>query len=198
MKTWIWIAVCFFLLAACGPRQYSGGKYVDPSKTDLLSDQFVETDMQKIAKDLSKSLLKSPITNEPATKPTVMMSLFSNATDEHIDMIALSQKIRTEIFKGQKFTFLNERLRGKMEKEYEYEDEDSGFVSPETAKRKGSQTGADYLISGYLSSIRQPVGRREIVYYKTTLELTNLSTGEIAWTDEVELKKTFRKKHVGN
>ncbi len=185
----------FLLFVACGPRQYSGGKYVHPEKTDLLSDQFVETDMQKIAKDLSKSLLSSDIAKE-RNKPTVLMSLFTNATDEHIDMISLSQKIRTDIYKGQKFTFLNERLRDSMKKEYEYEA--GGLVSPETAKKKGKQIGADYLISGHLSSIRQPVGRREIVYYKTTLELTNLETGVIVWTDEAELKKTFRKKHVGH
>ncbi|MDP2600743.1 MAG: penicillin-binding protein activator LpoB [Deltaproteobacteria bacterium] len=198
MKNGIIVLFCLSLFfTACGPRQYSGGKYVDPNKTDLLSDQFVETDMQKIAKSLSKSLLDSSIAKESAEhKPSVIMSLFTNATDEHIDMISLSQKIRTDIYKGQKFTFLNERLRESMKKEYEYEA--SGFVSPETAKKKGKQIGADYLISGHLSSIRQPVGRREIVYYKTTLELTNLSTGQIAWTDEVELKKTFRKKHVGN
>lgn len=189
------IALVVPILAACGPRQYSRGKYIDPSKTDLLSDRFVETDMQKIARDLSRSLLKAPLADNRNGKPSVLMSQFSNATDEHIDMIALSQKIRTEIFKGQKFTFLNERLRDTMAKEYEYED--SGFVSPQTAKKKGFQVGADYLISGHLSSIRQPVGRREIVYYKTTLELTNLTTGLIVWTDEVELKKAFRKKHVG-
>ena len=187
---------CLSLLvfAACGPRQYSRRKYFHPNKVDLLSDQFVETDMQKIAKDLSKSLLNSEVANA-GDKPAVLMSLFTNATDEHIDMVSLSQKIRTDIFKGQKFTFLNERLRDTMAKEYEYEA--SGFVSPETAKRKGSQIGADYLISGHLSSIKQPVGRREIVYYKTTLELTDLSKGGIEGTDEVELKKTFRKKHVG-
>lgn len=193
-KKWVFVFLTAVFVTACGPRQYSGGKYVDPNKVDLLSDQFVETDMQKIAKNLSKSLLSSEIANE-SDKPAVLMSLFTNATDEHIDMVSLSQKIRTDIFKGQKFTFLNERLRDTMAKEYEYEA--SGFVSAETAKRKGSQIGADYLISGHLSSIRQPVGRREIVYYKTTLELTDLTTGQIAWTDEVELKKTFRKKHVG-
>lgn len=188
--------LALFAFTACGPRQYSGGKYVHPDKVDLLSDQFVETDMQKIAKDLSKSLLNSDIAKSNGKKPAVLMSLFTNATDEHIDMISFSQKIRTDIYKGQKFTFLNERLRESMKKEYEYAA--SGFVSPETAKKKGSQIGAAYLISGHLSSIRQPVGRREIVYYKTTLELTNLETGRIVWTDEVELKKSFRKKHVGN
>lgn len=188
------MALVVLILAACGPRQYSKGKYINPEQTELLSDKFIESDMQKIARDLSQSLLKSSVA-ESNPKPAILMSLFTNATDEHIDMISLSEKIKTEIFKGKKFRLLNELLRDRVAKEYEYHD--SGFVSPETAKKKGSQIGADYLISGHLSSIRQPVGRREIVYYKTTLELTHLSTGEIVWTDEVELKKTFRKRHVG-
>ncbi len=64
------------------------------------------------------------------------------------------------------------------------------------AKMKGKQIGADWLVSGHISSIRQPVGKDEIVYYKTTLEVTDLETSEILWADEVELKKAFKRKKV--
>ena len=178
---------------SCGPRRYSKGKYVDPTAQDLLSDKFVETDLQQIADGLTASLLADPLVQNSA--PVLMISLFTNATDEHIDMLSLTNKIRTQLAQSKKVRFINERIRDQLAEEYIYEE--SGLVDPEKAKQSGHQLGVDYLITGHLASIRQPQGRREIVYYKTTMELTNLESGELAWTDEVELKKVFRKRHVG-
>ncbi|MBI2982269.1 MAG: penicillin-binding protein activator LpoB, partial [Deltaproteobacteria bacterium] len=124
----------------------------------------------------------------------IIISLFTNATDEHIDILSLTNKIRTSLLKADRFTFLNERLRKAMAEEYEYQQ--SGYVNPETAKMKGKQMGADWLISGHITSIRQPVGKQEIVYYKTTLEVTDLESSAILWADEVELKKAFKRKSI--
>jgi penicillin-binding protein activator len=188
------LIVGLLFLTHCGPRVYSKGEYVDPKRVDLRSDKFVEADLQQIAEQLSASLLASKVSTSDK-KPSVIMSLFTNATDEHIDVISLTKKIQTILVKSHKILFLNKKMRKELADEYEYQQ--SGFVSSKTAKDQGSQIGADYVISGHISSIRQPVGRREIVYYKTTGELTNITTSEIEWSDEVELKKAFRKKHVG-
>jgi len=181
------------LLAGCG-RQYAKGGYIPPNQIILRSDKFVEADLQQIAQKLSQSLLSEDalLSGNP---PKVLMSLITNSTDEHIDMKSLSDKIRTSLFKSKKLQFINESLRPVVKQEVEYEA--GGFVDPQTAKKRGHQIGADYLISGDITSIKQPVGRQEIVYYKVTLEMTNLSTNIIAWTDEVELKKKFRKRFTG-
>ena len=183
------------VLIGCGPRQYSKGKYVEPDRVDLLSDKFVESDLQQMADELSAALLADSAVIGSGQPPLLMVSLFSNATDEHIDVLSLTNKIRANLAKSKKLRFINERLRGELAEEYMYEE--NGLVDPALAKQSGRQLGVDYLLSGHISSIRQPVGRREIVYYKTTMELTNLETGELAWTDEVEIKKTFKKRHVG-
>jgi hypothetical protein len=179
--------------ASCGKNVYTKGKYIDPEEVNLLSDKFIESDLQMIADTLSQALISSDVMAREK-KPTVMVSLFTNGTDEHIDILSLTNKLRTNLMKSKKFTFLNERLRKKIAEEYEYQS--SGYVNPETAKQKGRQIGADWLLSGHISSIRQPVGRNEIVYYKTTLEVTDLETSEIIWTDEVEIKKAFKRKKV--
>lgn len=180
---------------SCGStRVYSRGSYVDAERVDLLSDKFVESDLQTIADQLSRSFLNSPLLGRQSGKPAIIISLFTNATDEHIDLLSLTNKIRTKLIQSDRFTFLNERLRAQMAEEYEYQQ--SGFVSEESAKNKGHQLGADWLISGHISSIKQPVGREEIIYYKTTLEVTKLETSEMLWADEVEIKKSFHKKRI--
>lgn len=188
------LLIVALMFTACGTKTYTKGKYVDPDEVYLLSDKFVESDLQMIAEQLSESLLSSDMLGSQPTKPAIIISLFTNSTDEHIDILSLTNKMRVKLLKSNRFVFLNERLRKEMAKEYEYQS--SGYVNPETAKQKGKQIGADWLISGHITSIRQPVGKKEIVYYKTTLEVTDLETSAILWADEVEVKKAFKSKRV--
>lgn len=178
---------------ACGHRQYAKGEYINPDIIILRSDKFVETDLKIIAQRLTESLIKN---SKIDSKPTVIMSKITNSTDEHIDMQSLSEKIQVQLYKAGKVNFINVKMRDKIEEEHTYVDD--GFVDPEDAYERGMQAGAKYLISGNISSIKQPVGRQEIVYYKATLELTNLKTNLISWMDEVEIKKKFKKRYVGS
>jgi len=181
-------------LSCAQKRVYTKGKYIEPEEVKLLSDKFVEADLQTISDRLSESLLASELLATSQKRPAIIISLFTNGTDEHIDILSLTNMIRTKLLKTKRFTFLNERLRKEIAKEYEYQA--SGYVNPETAKMKGKQIGADWLVSGHIAAIKQPVGRQEIVYYKTTMEVTDLETSAILWADEVELKKAFKRKLV--
>lgn len=186
------MALC---LGSCATKKvYTEGKYIDPGEVWLLSDKFVEADLQVIAERLAKSMLSSELMATQDKKPAVIVSLFSNGTDEHIDMLSLTNMIRQRLLDSGQVRFLNERLRKQIAGELEYQG--SGYVSPETAKQKGRQIGADWMLSGHIAAIKQPVGRKEIVYYKTTMEVTDLETSEIIWADELEIKKKFTKKRV--
>jgi uncharacterized protein (TIGR02722 family) len=189
------VATLVFVSFGCAQKKvYTKGKYIDPDEVYLLSDKFVEADLQLIAERLTENLLASALMGEQDKKPAIIISLFTNGTDEHIDILSLTNMIRTNLHKSGEFVFLNERLRKAIAKEYEYQG--SGYVNPETAKMKGRQIGADWMISGHISSIKQPVGMKEIVYYKTTMEITDIETSEILWTEEIEIKKKFKKKRV--
>jgi len=178
-------------LTHCG-RQYAKGEYVDPNMVVLRSDKFVEADLQQIAKRLADSLTASAAASG---NPTAILSAMTNETDEHIDMNALTDKIQVLLAKSGTLRLVNAKMRPAVAEEYNYEA--SGFVDPATAKKKGKQLGAQYLISGRIASIKQPVGRQEYVYYKAMLEMTDITTNIIAWTDDVEIKKHFRKKFTG-
>jgi len=183
------------LWCGCAQRYaYTKGEYVDPDKVYLLSDKFTESDLQIIADRLTEELLMSELVAQQTGTPAIIISLFTNGTDEHIDILSLTNKMRTRLHKSGKFVFLNERLRKALAKEYEYQL--SGYVSPETAKMKGKQIGADWVISGHIAAIKQPVGRKEVVYYKTTLEVTDLETSAILWAEEIEVKKLYKRRLV--
>ena len=62
---------------------------------------------------------------------------------------------------------------------------------------KGKQVGADYIVNGRLDSIVQEVGKDKTVYYKLTLNLTNLKTNIMSWSSYKQIRKTFKKKSIG-
>ena len=47
-------------LAACGPKAFVKGTYDDPTKENLMNDQWSETDMQTTAKAMVDSMIALP------------------------------------------------------------------------------------------------------------------------------------------
>ena len=97
--------------------------------------------------------------------------------------------------KSGKVSFIDKEARQDIADEYQYQN--SGMTGAETRKGPGSQIGADYIVNGRLDSIVQEVGKDKTVYYKLTLNITNLKTSAIAWSDYKQIRKTFKKKTIG-
>jgi penicillin-binding protein activator len=182
-------------LSACGPKAFVKGDYDDPEKENLLNDQWSETDMQKAVKDMVSSMMVHPTIANAKSPPVVMVTNLQNKTSEHIDTQNIMDMVRVELMKSGRVTFIDKEARGDIADEYNYQN--SGMTSEETKKGPGGQTGADYIINGRLDSIVQEVGKDKTVYYKLTLNLTNLKSSVINWSDHKQIRKTFRKKSVG-
>lgn len=181
-------------LACAGPRAFTQGTYQDPNAIELLSDQFNENDLQLIAKKMSTSLLQSPAVQGLEGQPVLVVGRVRNRTSEHLDTESLADKIRVELQRSGRFAFTDKAARDQIAAEYEYQQ--SGAVARDTAKGPGAQVGADFILTGQIASIVQEVGADKVVYYKMTMQLTDLRSGLIRWTDEKELRKKFRKRSV--
>lgn len=181
-------------LSSCGPKAFVKGEYDDVESENNLNDQWSETDMQKVAADLVASMINHPEISNAKRPPIVMVTRLQNKTSEHIDTQSIMDMIRVELSRGGKVAFVDKEAREDVAEEYEYQAEN---VSADTRKGKGEQTGADYIINGRLDTIVQQVGKDKTVYYKVTLNLTNLKRNLIVWTDHKQLRKKFRKRTVG-
>lgn len=188
------VVVLAFAVSCAGPRVFTKGTYEDPNTIALLDDRFSENDMQLIAKKMIQSMAGSDIVGSNGA-PVVMVGKMRNRTSEHIDMTMLSDKVRTQLIQSGRFRFADVVNRRDIAEEYEYQQ--SGYVDPNQAKGPGSQTGAEYLLTGTLTANVQQAGRNKLIYYKATFQLTNLLTSEIAWTDEKEIRKAYKKRHIG-
>lgn len=182
-------------LTGCGPKAFKDGAYDDPNRVELLDDKFNEADMQQMAETIVDSILQCPEIAEAKGRPTIAVSKVANRTNEYPDLDSLTEKIRTALTKSRKVKFIDRGAREELDSEYAYGD--SGRVSRETAKKAGKQLGVDYLLTGALATNIQEVGSDKLIYYKLTMNLTNLDTSAIDCTEEKEVRKKYRKKSVG-
>ncbi|HWU44138.1 MAG TPA: penicillin-binding protein activator LpoB [Bdellovibrio sp.] len=189
------VVVSFLALSACGPQAFVKGQYDDVDRENNLNDQWSETDMQKAVHDLVGSALGSASLSQSKKMPVVMVTNLQNKTSEHIDTQSIMDMVRVELMKSGRVGFIDKEAREDISSEYDYQN--SGKVSQETKKGPGGQIGADYIINGRLDSIVQEVGKDKSVYYKLTLNLTNLKTSMITWSDQKQIRKTYKKKSVG-
>jgi uncharacterized protein (TIGR02722 family) len=182
-------------LNSCGPKAFVKGEYEDANRENLMNDQWSETDMQNIAKSMVESMVAHPVIAQAKTPPIVMVTNLQNKTSEHIDTQGVMDMVRVELMKTGKVVFVDKEAREDVAQEYNYQN--SGMMSETTKKGPGGQVGADFIVNGRLESIIQEVGKDKTVYYKVTLNLTNLKTNLITWTDHKQIRKAFKKKSIG-
>lgn len=175
---------------------------------DLSPDEVIHydegydfSDKKAIVDRLVESLITKPPLVARSDRPVLIIYNVANRTSEHIETSGITDDIRLEILQSGKARFVNEVQRETIQKETDYQY--GGNVSPETRIARARQVGAEYMISGTLRSItkKQPeqvrLKKKTLQYYSLTLELTDLQTGLIEWTDNVEIVREAAKPIIG-
>lgn len=183
-------------LSSCGTRQFTKGEYDDVNEVRLLDDKFNESDATMLISEMVESMAKHPIFASAGHPPIVQVEGVRNKTLEHIETKALTDSLRTALIKTGKVRFSNKEDRGTLDEEIEYQQR-SGRVRQDTKKRRDGLVSADYVLTGDLISNVQEVGSKKLIYYKLTLNLTNLESGLIEWSDEKPIRKRYKKRSVG-
>lgn len=172
------------------------GVYSDANEVKIIGDKWNNTDANKTASHMIGSMLNQPWLPDfskaaKGEKPIVIVDDIENRTDEHIDTKALTEAMRTELINSRKVRFVNAAKRDKILAEIKYQN--SGEVAKDKAKTRGKQLGADYMLGGAISSTVENQGDMKAVTYQVNLNLTNLETAEIEWTDNHKIRKSFKR-----
>ncbi|MBI3542279.1 MAG: penicillin-binding protein activator LpoB [Deltaproteobacteria bacterium] len=200
------VATLTMLNGCGGPKAFTKGEYDDPTRVELLDDKFNESDMQQMADTTIKAMAACGYIAKAEKPPIVIVERVQNRTQEHIDTVSMTDMIRTALIKTGKVRFVNKEERGTVDEEMDYqhqgEDEDDHAVKARkvkqsSAKRKGHQTGADYILSGALATNIQEVGDDKFIYYKLTMNLTSMETTTIDCTEEKQVRKKYKKRSIG-
>lgn len=195
LSTTLTAIVALLFLEGCGPKAFTKGGYDDPNRVELLDDKFNEADLQQMAEKIVDAMLACPEIKESKGRPSIAVGAVQNRTEEFIDLESLNEKIRTALAKSRKVRFIDRGTRGDIDSEVEYGE--SGRQSKETAKKHGKQVAVDYMMKGALATNIQQVGNDKLIYYKLTMNLTNMDTSVIDCTEEHEIRKKYRKQSLG-
>ena len=195
MKNLLILLSILSFVSACGPKAFVKGQYDDVNRENLLNDQWSETDMQNAVTTMVSSMTAHPTIAGAKNPPVLIVTKLENKTSEMIETQSIMDMVRVELMKTGKVAFIDKEARDAIKEEYEYQN--SGAVSSKSKKGPGEQIGADFLLNGRIDSIVQEVGKEKTIYYKITLNMTNLKTSLITWTDHKQIRKAYKKKTIG-
>jgi uncharacterized protein (TIGR02722 family) len=173
------------LLGGCAKEKTS---YGDAKGVETLTNQFGSTDLQMMAESMARSMLTAPVITA-ANLPIVTVQEVRNKTSEYIDTRGITDSIRSELQKGGKVRFAVD-APGMTQQTDEIKRQQSEYYAKEAAVEKGQMIGAQYRMEGNITSIVKQVQTTRDVYYKFNLQLWNIRSGLLEWSDEKEIRKT--------
>jgi len=163
-----------------------------------LSGRWNDTDAQLVATAMINDVVSRPwisdFVAQAGRKPVVIVGAVRNRTDEHIDPSVFTTSLERELLNSGKAKFVasaDERSDIRAERASQ-----QGETSSETIKKLGDETGADFYLGGTISSVIDAVEGQKVVFYKISLQLTNIQTNEKVWIGDKQIKKVIDKDAV--
>ncbi len=177
------------LLASCAGTI---DRRVDPDQPDavggaVLQSQDIRTMAQNMARDIqAKGVLAAAPAGE---RISFHITEMRNESSDTINKTMILTKLRTDLYQamGGRVQILDRSAEGLDAVRREREAKRSGAVAGKEGM-KGAVAGSDYVLKGVIQDRVQQSGRLKSAYYLVTFELTNLETGELAWTNDYETK----------
>lgn len=156
-----------------------------------LSGRWNDTDSRLTAKKMIDGLLNSPwidsYIQENKRKPVLIVGRIKNNSSEHIQTKIFSKDIERELINSGEVKFVaSSEERDELRQERAEQQE---FSSLETAKKLANETGADFMLKGFISTQNDFFDGEAVKFYQVDLELIHLETNEKVWIDTKKIKK---------
>ena len=198
MKKHLLATTLITMLALTGCANREVVTYGDATEVETVDIGFGSTDLQKVAAEMTDSLLVSPAMSEFSKhgRPIFFVERIKNKTSEHIDTESITDSISTKLLRSGSVRFVDMTRVEAAREQLTYQ-QDGGMVDTNSAIAFGQHVGAEYMLYGNLSSIVKFNKDKQDVYYKFTMRLMDLKTGLVEWADETEIRKNREKKRIG-
>lgn len=171
---------------------------VDIEDVKDLSGRWNDTDSRLVSEEMIRNCLgRSWVSDFVAAtnrEPVVIVGTVRNLSSEHIETLTFTTDLERELINsGTVKCVANPLQRQEVRQERK---EQQAFSRQEAAKRLAAETGADYMLSGSVKTIRDIEGRQEVKFYQVDLELIHIETNEKAWIGSKKIKKFVRRSPV--
>ncbi len=202
MKTttnhWWLVVVAALLLGGCG-----GGLSVKRVETDTevaLTDRWNDEDSRLVAEAMIEDMLTFPWLRDfsddhPNRRPTIIIQRVRNKSHEHIATDTFLNDLKRALMRSGRADFVaggkeREDVREELRSQDVYASEDS-------RKEMGEELGADFALSGTISSIVDQYEGSKVIFYQVDLKLIDLQTTREVWNGQKKLKKVSERSRFG-
>ena len=155
-------------------------------------------DVRRTVEKMAESLISAPGVREAVggNRPVLDVEPLKNRTTQHVDMVSITDSLRMQLLRSGLFRFVDKSTSGT---DIEFMDAQAqlGLTDPSKAIRAGQQSAAQMYLTGALTEIKNQVGRTVDQYYKFSMILKDLRSGEIVWADEREIRKESVRPRAG-
>lgn len=121
-------------------------------------------------------------------RPVLDITGIKNRSSMHLDMRSITSSIRTKLLRSRRFRFMD-RSTAADDLQIMNDQALNGMTDQSKVVKMGRQSAAQMYLYGELSEMRQHVNGVTDRYYKFTLNLKDIGSGEIVWSDEQEIRK---------
>ena len=177
------VVVAFSVVTSCG----GGTNRVGLDESGGVQDTGISSqDLRTVTQRMARSIVSISVIAQAPKPPRVAFLKLKNNSSEIVDTNMFLERIRRLLLKhsGGRLRFLDrERVADIMR---EREAKRAGVVTSSGANALG---GADYFLTGTISSIDKAAGELRSTYTRFSFRLTDAETSDIVWEDEYEMKK---------
>ncbi len=185
-------AALLFGCAATTPTVGGNVSYGNATDVEQVNADFGSTDLQLMAERMSRSLSEFSAESYK-DKPLVTVANVKNKTNEYIDTRSITDSIKTQLLKSRALRFAVDISDMQNQTDELTRQNNSGLYARQSTARVGQMQAAKFRVEGTLTSIVKRNSSIKDVYYKFTLQMTSIETGEVVWMDEKEIRKVAQR-----
>ena len=187
------IGILFMLGCAGSTRTVTR---ISTDEVSDLSGRWNDTDSKLVAEQMIQDMVyRSWIEDfvlENDTKPVLIVGTVRNKSSEHIQTETFVKDIERELINSGKVKFVAASKERKEILEERYHQ--LSHASDETAKALASETGADFMLIGTITSTTDAISGKAAIFYQVDMELINIESNEKVWMGSKEIKKFIEQK----
>lgn len=182
-------------LAACATTQV---RRLDANEVRDVSGRWNDTDARLVAEEMIQDSVSRPwLANAVQRKggtPTVIVQTVRNNSMEHIDTGLFVEELQRALINSGRIEFV---ASAEERKDVRGERADQDLNASEaTRKENGEEKGADYGLSGVITSVQDREGGEAVVLYQVNLKLVDVKTNQIVWNGQKKIKKQISRASV--
>ena len=161
-----------------------------PLDRNPMTSKLEPQDVRRTVEKMAESLISAPGVREATggKRPVLDIEPLQNRTMQHVDMVSITDSLRMQLLRSGLFRFVDKSTSG-TDIEFMDAQANLGLTDSKKAIKPGQQSAAQMYLTGALTEIKNKVERTTDQYYKFSMILKDLRTGELVWADEKEIRK---------